>query len=320
MADEQESLIPCTWKAKGRAELGIPVIEIRETYATGIVKRRRVYKHGAKLDDTGEDAISWELDAIWFNGSSDPSAAGAEDEQYPQGVDTFTDACRVHETGDLTLATRGPRRARLVNYRRVDSASVRNGCTVTMLFVEDSEDDITAASFSAPSAGVASRSIVEAAGEFCEAAGASPSLLSQLKDLAGELEGLAQAPGEFVDSLEAQANAIVGTVSRIERAFADTRNKAGGELVRLMTDPTNAAALRSLRKLSDVAKRAVGEAAESGAVATRVISKSYTTELSIFDVAAREGQSVKKLLSMNGAIPNMLAIAPGTVVKLIDNG
>jgi prophage DNA circulation protein len=316
MGDEQEGMIPCSWQAKGKADLGFSVKEITETYSTGLVKRRRVFKHGAKLDDTGEDAIAWEIQVIFFNGNRDPSAADAPDAQYPDAVDAFTLSLRVHETGDLTLSTRGPVRARLQSYRRVDSHAFRNGCTLVLNFIQDSEDDIDTASFSAPYAGSVASSVAELAGEFNEEAGTGASFMSSLKDLAAQLEGLAQAPADFVDSLEATANAIVGTCATVERSFADTRNKAGGEMAKLLTDPTKSAALRSLRKLSDLARTAVKDAAEAGAVSTRVITKSYRTELSIFDIATMELQSPAVLLSMNGGIADVLAIPPGTPIKM----
>ena len=321
MADDaQEQLIPCSWQGAGDLEVLFAVTEIRETYGRRVVPRTRVYKDGQKLDDTGEDAISWEIDALFFNGMQAPETSGAEEDQYPGAIDRFCIALRIVGTGDLTLSTRGARRARVKGYRRTDSSAFRNGATITLTFLEDSEDDITAASFSKPAAKVAASAQALDSYTFATDEGAGASLLQQLNELASGLQELANAPGEFVDSLEAQAKAIGHLCSKVESTFANAAARAQGDTVMLLTNPSAAPGLRSLRKLSDTAMRAASEAAQAAARGPRIVSRTFSRTMSIFDVAVEVGNTADQLMGINGSIPDMLAIAPGTPVRTISTG
>lgn len=310
MADEFGRFVVGSWEAKGKAKIAFPITRITQLYGNRLAKRRRPYKDGWKLDDTGSDGVTWELESIFHNGHDEP---GLPLVLYPAHLDKICDSFVIHETGTLTTPTRGPRRARLETFRRVEDAGLRDAGTLTMTFLEDNEDGLSAASFSPPSAKAVARTLARDTTDALAGAGAWSDLVSSVNEAAAGLEALANAPGDFVDDLDAQANAMIDAVDRVEGAFTSAASEVAEEATKLLLDPENSRAGRLLRKLGDTAARTK---AAVGAGRTR--GKTYPRQVSIFDVARDVQQSVSALMAVNAGIPDLMRIPPRTPIQIFE--
>ena len=301
-----EQLIACRWKAKGKPAVLIPAARINETVDTRLAARRRPYKRGWKLDSTSRDGRIWELECVY-------RSSGDEDEGvYPADLNALCATIDVDETGDLELPTRGPVRARFKGYRRTEDAELVDGATITMTFWEDSEDDATAASFTAPTAKGGAKLAGAQATEDLEQAGAWDLDIGDFNELCAGLEAIASFPGDVVDQVDAKANAIVNGVARVGKAFGDSKNRLAGDATTLLTDPASAPALRSMVRLADLANRARLEAGLS----TKTVLRRFDRTLSIFDIGTAIGQDGTLLLGMNRGLADPLAIPAGTPVRV----
>ena len=300
------------WEAEGKPAIAFSVVSVQETYANRLVPHRRLNRDGARFDDTGSAERRFELATEWFNGNDEPGLK--RDEQYPDELNKMCEAARVHETGTLTLPTRGPLRCRLETYRRLEQSNERDSATVAFVFVEDNEDDERASNFQAPSAKSALRPEAEKVSALA-AKGGLGELADSIGEAASELQDAVNAPGRMVGGIENAANRVINTVEITEQQFRDARAQGRERVVGILSSPEDATAVRGLRRLHDIAKRAIVERTGAGA---KVVTKKYPRQVSIFDVAAETKQPAERLIELNGSLPDVMAIPAGTPVRVFD--
>jgi len=316
MADQiVDRFPPAKWEVEGADPIVFPVVSVQESYRNRIVKHNRLHRDGARLDDTGADSTVWTLTTHWFNFNDEPGITNPET-QYPDEVNALTKACKIHETGTLTLPTQGKRRCRAESYDRQDTSTERDQAVVTFIFVEDNEDDATQQEFSGPSASSIIRTVTAEGVESAESLGAGSFDMSTLNEFAGELEALANAPGDFVGDLDAKASAIINKVQAVEAAFTRAENGIIEETTLLMTSPDSSLAGRRLRQAADVVAGAVAAKAAPGIVATTTIL--FARTVSIFDVAGIVGQAAANLINLNTRVADLMEIPRQTPITVLD--
>lgn len=306
---------PCSWEVDGE-KITFPIEGIQENYANRIAEHKRLYRDGARLDDTGSDPTTWTITVAFYNLNDEPGIDDPET-QYPDVVDRLTDACKIHETGTLITPTRGARRCRAMSYDRVDSFEDRDVAAVTFTFLEDNEDDATQQDFKQVNGASAARKTANEGKALADAEGAGGGFdMSDLNQFAGELEGLANAPGEFVGDIEAKANAIQNKVQSVEDTFTNAKNEAVTETTLLLTNPSASTAGRRLRSVADQAKGTAERkaAGQLGGITTIT----FTRTVSIFDVAAKVNQNSEELIGLNFGIEDMMNIPAQTAIRVFD--
>jgi hypothetical protein len=323
MAEIREEFPVCSWKPdkpkKAPAEIRFPVVDIEEDWANRLVPHERLLRPGARQECTGERYTIWRLTVSFYNTQEEPGVDGPS-VQYPDVVDALTDACKTEETGTLTLSTKGPRRCKAKSFRRRDTAGERDAADVVFEFWEDNEDDAKASDFVQVSAAGRVKPLTDTAVVWSQAEGANSISLADLNELANELEGLATAPSQTVEDMEQKANAIVHAVERVEETFATETEEAAEEGAKLLTDPSSSRVVRQLRVIADAAKSGPLQKAAAGLGATTTVV--YQRQVSIFDVAVEVEQPSAELITLNsdGSIPDLMAIAPNTPIKVFDTG
>lgn len=301
-----------SWTPKGGATLVFPVESTREGYRNRLVRHKRPYRDGARLDDTGHDAIVWTLSCGFYNGNwheaeiADPAAV------YPQLVNDLCDSFKIHETGDLVTATRGTRRCRAESYDRTEASSPRDAAIVNFVWVEDNEDDAAAAAQQGPSVAAVTLSKARAATFDVESTGLGGDGFASLTALAAEVEALVRSPGEYAGELEGKANALTSRVRSIERAFASESEQATSDVRRILTDPMNSRAGRRLREVSDLAQQSVASKLSMG---PRIVGKVSPRDTSLFAMAAASGADVADVLRLNPGL-NAFFVPAGTLVRV----
>ncbi|AUX31922.1 MULTISPECIES: DNA circularization N-terminal domain-containing protein [Sorangium] len=299
---------PATWEVAGTS-VTFQVETLQEAGGNRIIQRERPYRDGAKLDDTGSRAKGWTLSAIFYLGGSEP---GIDPDQYPDALNRLLASFDEHETGTLTLPTRGPVRCRAESYTRVETSAERDLARVTLTFVQDNEDNTTAASFTAPSARSVVRQQVEEAVFSAQQQGVWSGDLSSLTEFAAELEALINSPFEAVDQIEAKAKAIDSACARVEDAFTGASSRVPTPINQLLGLPHAVATLKGLRALRDTSRRGAAEALSS---LPRIVTRTFSTTQSLVGLSGELGQPFEELLKINSGI-NPLLIPPGTPVRV----
>ena len=304
-----EEMIVASWEAKGKAKVVIPAAKVTEGFKNRLVLRRRPNRAGAKIDNTSNDPRTFRLECVFHNDSEEPDIPLLA---YPDELDKLLASFEVKSTGTLTLPTRGPLRCQLDSYERVEDSAMRDCATLVLNFVEDNEDATTGSSFRPPSARTMAVTQASLSTDALQAAGAWGDFVSSLQEFASGLEAIANAPGDFMDTLDARVSQVCHAVDRVEGAFADAGNKVSGELTSLLVSPEHSFAGRSLRKLSDTAARARLGFGAGGDIVVR----KYTVTLSIFEIGQRESQPGAALMSLNPGIADFFRIPAGTPVRV----
>jgi hypothetical protein len=304
-----------SWEVEGK-KITFPAEQIEENGGNRLAKHKRMYRDGARLDDTGGEPKEWSFVIPFFN-SEDHEAAVDGLAQYPDNADALCDSFDKHECGTLTTPTRGPRRCRAATYRRVDKLDEKDSCVIVATWLEDSEDDERAQTYSGPSAKSQLYQAVEQMSDAASDLGAWNDDLSSLQDFASDLVGMAEAPGQWVDDMDAKANAFANRCGDIEEAFSGAAERGATEGQMLLTDPSSSFAGRKLREAADLV--ASLSAQKFGSGQPNVTTRTWDRLMTIFDVAIEVKQDSAELIALNGSLPDMLAIAANTPVRIFED-
>jgi prophage DNA circulation protein len=314
-ADYFKEYGPATWTVGG-ATIAFPVFSIDEDGGNRIITHERPKRDGAKLDDMGSKARIFSFEAMFDNGLlALPDAELVLNEinggmqLYPDVLNALCDSFDFHETGDLFVPTRGKMRARADTYGRNENANVRNHGRLHLVFKVDNEDSLDAASFSPPAVSASAIAVAEAMELEAEKTGAWDGSIADLMEMASNIEGLANAPGDFLNDLEEQAGAMKAATDKVVKTNSDvtTEGKA------LLMDPESSTLAKHLETLKEMAGQSI-EKSRRGVPGFK--SLTYATRMSIFDVAAAEGKDASVLMQINAQLEDPLDIPAGTGVRV----
>lgn len=291
----------------GDFSMTFPVTSVRVDRENAIAKHKRLYRDGQRLDDTGGLSLVITVTGEYHNGTSDPFTEAA----YPDDADKFEKSADIHEMGELRLPNRAPMKARLEKFTRLDHFGERDCAAFQWQWIQDVPDDEVASQWQAPSASsVASRYAEEMIVEF-DKLGIDGDPFGDLISFADQLTELASAPQSYVDAVEQRVDQVTKAVARVEEAYTSGAVEAVDEVTKLLTDPLASRAGRLLIRLGDTMASAL-----SSQVGPSIITRVYEATVTIFDVAQKERQDVTKLIKINQGLPNLLAIAPKTPVRV----
>lgn len=302
-----------TWQADGQAAIPLAVAEVTKEIENGLVKQRRPYRAGAKLDNMSLDVTVWTLTIGIFNGCTEPGIP--ESAYYPQAVNALEASMAVEKAGTLTIGRDGPVRGQIKHCRVVETAELRDHAAVTITFWQDTEDTTTSASFTTSPA-TALPVLAEDVGAFAQAIGVWSPDLDAFAGAATKLSGLLQSADAFLDDALAAAGTVLSIASLIEAAGSDFYDETAPPASRALLDPEAAPLIFMLRQARDHAGQA-----QTALLARvpRTEEKRFPTVVSIFDVAAQFAQDLDNLIALNtGKIEpgDFYAIPAGTPVVI----
>lgn len=300
------------WKVGKAIEVRFVIQSIRESGGNRLVERERAYRDGAKIDDTGSKAKTWTLDTIWENSIEELGLEGNTKDLYPDMLNEMIASFDEHETGDLTIPTRGRVRARAESYDRTESTDMQDGARVSFTFKLDNEDKVGAASFKNPTASSDGRRISEETTFDAEESGVWDGSLAELNGLVSELEGIANLPENAAQDIATTARIIRTDVKRVRAAHEKATDDASGFLL----DPANSGIVRRLTEAADLAGRSEGEAVKA---LPQTIAFEVERDSSLSEIAAQLGQDFDDLLELNQyRIPDPSLIEAGTIIRVFE--
>ena len=301
-----------SWSVPGADTLYFPVESIKEDGGNRIVLRERPYRDGAKLDDTGSKAKRWVLSIRFDNSIQEPGLNNGGKSLYPEVVNALIASADKHETGDLVVPTRGSIRARLETYGRTEVYAERDCATCSFTFVQDNEDNVDAASFTAPTASANARQKADEAVFSAQSEGAWDGSLQDLNEAAGTLEGIANAPGDAIHQVEETANIVLGAADRVVKAFSNTSKEGRTQFLQPRGNSTE----RKVLQLQDMAGR---EKVSQKRGRRRLVSRVFKQDYSLAAIATIVQQDYVDLVEINPQLENPLLVPAGDIVRVFDN-
>lgn len=306
---------PAKWEVPGAAAVVFPVERLEQIGGNRLVPHERLHRDGARLDDTGSKAEGWSFTISFYNSNNhEEGVKGLE--QYPDTINALIDACRIHETGTLTVPTVGKRRCRAESWRRVESYDKVDMAAVVITWLEDNEDDAESAAAQFPSASAVASKYAKDANAAAEEFGTTS--LDDLEAFADDLGDMLSAPSEFAADIDAKVGNLTAAGERLQATVDTQATMAKEELETIATDPLNGRALRAIAKVLDVAHRAPIQKHDKQG--TPIVTRTFDVDLSIFGVAQSVGQSPGKLIPLNAGLADLLHIPAGTPVRVYAKG
>jgi len=310
-----EAYGPATWTVGGQT-LAFPVVAINEGGGNRISRDERPMRDGAHLQDTGSQPVVFSFDCIFDNGlvafdaESQLQQINGGLELYPDVLNSLLDSFGVHETGDLYVPTRGKVRARADSYTRDETAEVLNSARVRLTFCVDNEDGLDFGGFEPPAVSASAITVAQAVELEAETSDAWDGSVTDLTELANNIEGLANAPGDYMSDVETQAKIIKNAHDKVVKVHTDkTKDGRAG-----LNDPESTTLYKHLSALKEMA----GQASQSSRRGTTTyITKTYTTRTSLMQVAALELQLYDTLVAINPQLEDPLDIPAGTGVRVL---
>lgn len=298
-----------TWSVGGK-KLALPVAKINRTKANRLVGHVRIYKDGARHDDTGSHPGGWEYT---FLAHVESSEEGIMRDFFPRGLMALEKSFDVHETGTLVTPFGEQRcRAERLTYT-LDRQTGVDAAAVVATWIEDNEDDTTAKSFSLPTARSASKmylaNVIDGAGML----GAGSDLFDSIKEATAAIIGLIDYPGDVIAQLVTQGQIVLDSSFRIANAVASSPNRTLAPFSALLSDPYAGPVLRNLETLVDTELRAAADQAQRSKPR---VPKFYDRQVSLFDVALDVSQDVGQLMEINGALPSFYEIPAGKPIMV----
>ncbi len=308
------SQYPIASWAVGSQKFVFPVTAIQEDGGNRVVVRKRAYRDGAKLDDTGSNEKRWVLTAVFSASIIEPGLEENGDlPLYPDVLNALIDSFDTHETGDLVVPTRGPVRARIERYSRIEKVDEEDYAGLSLTFIEDNEDNVDARSFSQSSVNANARLLADETTFSAQSDGAWDGSLQDLNELAAQLEGLANAPGDILRDLDQQAGMVIGAANRATRAFS----RSGVEGRDLFLDPDSSTTQRKLEQTKEIAGRTRIESRKGRPALVTVV---FEEDQSLLNIAAMLNQNFADLLEVNSQLENPLHVPAGEIVRVFGNG
>lgn len=298
MTDQWNQTSPASFVPDDGEEVLFPVVSREKQSGNRIVRRKRPYRPGEKLDNTGEQADSFSVVALFTNDIDEPRL-GVDTPLWPDRINLLDAALRTSETGTLHLPWERNIRVRAESWSRSADTSIRNAERMTIVFVRDNEDNLDPSEITEWFGGNASRTVEEATFD-ADSFGSWDGDFSELTKFAAELEALANAPGELLADIDAKAGQVTRAVESIERTVG-------------LSDPENAPLQRKLLEIKDSASRS---SAQARASRTRVTTRSYDHDTDIYTVAAELGQKVSELIQLNSQLEDPTYIPAKTQIKV----
>jgi hypothetical protein len=282
-----------SWRVGDGPKLFFPVESITDQIGNRIIRHKRPYRAGAKLDNSGAEPRSWTLAVIFTNNLNEPGLS-------QNGLDLFPDVYRLmqqsfdsQETGDLVIPGLGPVRAKAETMTSVETFEELDTARVSLVFTQDNEEALDRALIRPPTARATSQRLAEQTVFTAQAAGGWDGDLNGLIEFAAEVENLLLAPGRATNSVETQVRRNRRAIERIGEAQLQLAKDVG-----LDTDqPRGSGSERSALLLGDRQAQAMGERSQ-GRPKT-LAWKVDVERTNIFEVAARFDQDAEELMELN---------------------
>lgn len=301
-ADPWLNLGPATYVLDGVTHYFVATI-VSEHFSNRNPRRTRPFRTGAKLDHTGSNPDEITLDCFF---GSDVTEVDTFNE-WPNDLERFKTALKTGRTGTLNLPWKRGLRVKCDEGDITTSASEHRGnATVRVKFCEDNEDNLDRAAVELVSVRSTMQSAVEAAQFDAESEGMDLLAIEDVTQLAADVVGLLNAPGDFAAALLHAGNRMRLAVKTVGDAFstgAPGRNQLNG--------PEGALTRLHLLELAGLGARAVGEARPRP---TRVMTFSRLRD--IWSIATELGQNARELMTINEQIEDFAAIPAGDPVRV----
>jgi prophage DNA circulation protein len=307
--DSWEDLPASSYQADGLPALLVIARMVTEDGSLRVVKHTRPFQEGWKLDDTGANGDDLQVEMMFHPDVDEGDTNDGQLQIWPDRLEALIRQFKTGKTGTLHLPWKRNLRVKPDKWnRRATSDEHRGGEILTVTFTTDNEDDLDREAFE----GVSVKSQLERRAEATkfdmDSVGAATGSIEDVTQLAADLVGLMNAPGDYAAAIAHQAQRVRRAAQFLLEGF--TTAVTGRDQ---LNDPAGSRGARGLLDLLDFAAGAEAEASER---LPRTRTARYPTDRDIFSIAAELGQNANDLMSINSALEDPSFIPRGAPVTV----
>jgi prophage DNA circulation protein len=281
----------------------LPVLSVEYVVDSAGAIHKYPYRPGGDIEYTGREPIAGSLVAAFFNGVGQFSGDLSTNDLWPGTFNLLQRRVQEQKSGPLVIPTLGTIKQAKIKLHPKYDAEHRDGCFVTIDFIEDSGDQFLDATL--PSAiGRASSGAAEADFAF-RAIGIEPSI-----------EGFDGSIGDWTAALGQIVNQIQSVQSSIALPFEQIASlvRQASEVINTtvaLFDPENWAAVNALKSMVDATQDMIAEIANDRPL------KSYSAgkRMTVVDVSIATGNTVDEIMSLN-VLEDFNGIEPGVTLTV----
>ena len=293
-----------------------PCLDVTQTGGNRIVPRERPYRDGAKLDDTGSKAITWQLTAVFNNSVIEPGVTDVNGDipLYPDVLANLITLADTHETGIVTIPTIGEQPARLADYSRKEKFDERSQAVLTLTFIEDNEDSVDFARLvELPSVDANAKYVADTTTFSFQSDANWDQFVADLETSSNQLEDLANSPQSVKRDIDATNERLKQTGAKVTRIGMDNATPGKGAFI----GPGGNSSERKLAQMLGMSARATNDARRGRPRVITVVTKRNTT---LSAVAADTNQDFIDLLEINPELSPFFIPANTRVKIYADTG
>lgn len=310
LTDQWLEMGATSFQADGGQRIMVAARLVEERGRNRIAPRVRPWQRASKLDSTGPDSDSWTLEILFHNDVTEPDL-GELPRMYPDRLDALIEAFKTGETLTLHLPWKRNLRVKAVDWtRRATAEEFRGGEILTVSILEDNEDNLDREAFERVSGKAQALNLADGLALDLESMGAWTGSLEDVTVFASELQGLLNAPGDYLDDLASAAKRLRNAVKDTLNALLEATPGAGGGL--------DAAAGASAKlKALELLELAAGAEAEATASLPKTRTVTFNRDRDIYSIAAEFRQSPRDLIRVNTNLEDPAFIEAGTPVLVL---
>jgi prophage DNA circulation protein len=265
----------------------LPIVSVEYVIDSAHAIHKYPYRAGGDIEYTGREPVSGSFVCAFFNGVGQFSGNLTVNDLWPGAFTLLQRRVQEQRSGPLVIPTIGTiKQAKLKLHPRFDPEH-RDGCFVTIDFIEDTGDQLLSASL--PSAIGRASTGAAAADVAFRAMGIEPSIegpdgtisdwtnaMGQIVNQIQTVQGQLALPFEQIASLVRQANEVLKTTFGL-------------------FNPENWQAVDALKSMVDALQDMVAEITTDRPLKTYVTGK----RMSVVDVSIATGNSVDDIMALN---------------------
>jgi prophage DNA circulation protein len=303
---------PASFEVEGYDPVVFPVWQ-QTSGDTGLraVCRPIPWVHGEEIDNTGLNAITWNLSAPFALVLQGEDGIGDEPPLYPTRLEKLIELFETCKTGTLHLPWKRNIRCKALTWRRVANADMIDAEVLEITFKTDNENLLDQQKAQSIPASTVRQLAIQAQFE-AERVGAWDGSWEDLTRLTAQLEAIMLAPSEYRQDVASKAQRVSSCCDRL--LSAHSKSEAGRNA---FVDPASAPAVRLLILIRGQADSAEAEA-RTGTV-QGVVTKTIERATSIWEYAIAVGMDPYEMLTLNPQIEDPNYIPAGTQIKTARN-
>jgi prophage DNA circulation protein len=224
--DILSQLLECSFRG-----ISFPVESLDVNFAHDVIQHKRMDRDGAKLENTGMGALSYNVKAPFCNSiAKGPMETWSN--LYPDTKNKMLEALQDRTTGDFIHPELGLRRCKASNVHSALDPNYRSGVVLTFALIEDTEDDDAVSITANSTVSIAKSAAVSLDAKIAKLkppikTGLEEDGLKSFTDAIDKIGGAFDQVGLLQKQVIGKIDKVIGRINKLSDTISDTIGDLG---------------------------------------------------------------------------------------------